>query len=167
MTYKNRMTKPKTNKGTGWYFHGSPIWDKRSNNKAEDRWSTVPKHKLPYLKKGFSDNIDPESGKYFGWSDSGFKDKGLKKRHRAYAQVLIAEALMTMEEDKPCPFCGSSFCEDTRSCEDGYYLEIEWEFDLMEYDLEAERLIQEEKEREWLEEQNQYEDDYYGCDWDY
>lgn len=37
----------------------------------------------------------------------------------------------------------------------------------MEYDLEAERLIQEEKEREWLEEQNQYEDDYYGCDWDY
>lgn len=107
MTYKNRMTKPKTNKGTGWYFHGSPIWDKRSNNKAEDRWSTVPKHKLPYLKKGFSDNIDPESGKYFGWSDAGFKDKGLKKRHRAYAQVLIAEALMTMEEDKPCPFCGS------------------------------------------------------------
>ena len=84
MSYNTRVKKPKTNKGIGWY----------------SRWKHLPVYKLPYLTKGYSNTVDPETGKFIGWPEYGYKEKGLKHRHRAYGKKMIKEALIDKLEDK-------------------------------------------------------------------
>ena len=72
MTYRNRVSK-------------------RQNRKPQSFKIRCKEHKRPYLTKFFSDNIDPHNGKYIGWKDLHWKERGLKKRHRAHARMIIKE----------------------------------------------------------------------------
>lgn len=133
MTYRNRVKKPNRHLNP-------PHWAKRLMLKDQEwfeRWFGKTGYKVGYTRRrGYSDTINPHSGKYQGWRDSGYKERGLKKRHRAYSRLLIQEELMAM--DKVCPWCGLEGCDNPASCKDEYELLIEFEIEMMElyeYDL--------------------------------
>ena len=122
MSYRNRIKKS--------HKHlNPPHWFKAEHAAKEPEWYIkwynkrfgITGHKVAYGNKYYSDTNNPLSGKYHGWKENGDKERGLKKRHRAYARTVIAEQLHFMEETKPCPYCGSNFCENSLSCKEDYW----------------------------------------------
>lgn len=115
MSYKNRMTKPKRQ-------YNLPYWVKNRKAVLEpewfEKWFGKTGHKAAYIQKSYSETVDVVTGKYIGWKEMCYKDRGLKKRHRAYGHKMIAEQLLFMQEMEPCPYCGSEFCENHLSCKD-------------------------------------------------
>lgn len=89
MSYRKRIKELKSRKTDDW-------------NRMSIRWLTEKgiAHQAPYLKKGYRDNCDPNSGKYLGVRDFSFKPKCLKKRIRQGAQQVIKQGLQDIEEDK-------------------------------------------------------------------
>ena len=88
MTYRNRIKKPRSNKGIGW--RNRVTWFKDRNKE----------HQIPYLTNYYNECADPISGKILGWGDYGFKDRGLKKRIRQGGKLLINEMLIDMYEEQ-------------------------------------------------------------------
>ncbi len=82
MTYRNRVKKPKSNRGVGWgaekYFEA---------------------HKIPYLTRYYSDTVDGVSGKFLGWRESSYKEKGLRKQIRREGKNMIERDLLDMFDD--------------------------------------------------------------------
>lgn len=132
MSYGNRKKKTMNRKGEGFKLY-------------------LADHKQPYMGKWYSDTIDPHTGKYHGWQELHWKERGLKKRHRAYARNLIAEQLLLMQEMEPCPYCGSPFCENRLACKDEE--EQMWEFEREMYKREMKAYflyeLEEEDEDDW------------------
>lgn len=132
MTYRNRMSKPKRHLNL-------PYWIKNSKTIQErewfDEWLGKTCHKVAYIQKSYSDTIDPFSGKYIGWIEMSYKERSLKKRHRAYARILIAQQILLMQEMEPCPYCGSEFCENHLSCKDEEEKLYEFEREMYEREM--------------------------------
>lgn len=115
MSFKNRMTKPKRQ-------YNLPYWVKNRKAVLEPewfkKWFGETSHKATYTQKSYSETVDVISGKYNGWKEVSYRERSLKKRHRAYGRKMIAEQLLFMQEMKPCSYCGSDFCENPLSCKD-------------------------------------------------
>ena len=156
MTYCNRIKKTRKHLNP-------PYWFKAENAAKEPdwyiKWFGISGHRVAYSNKYYSDSVDPLSGKYNGWEENGWKERGLKKRHRAHARAVIAEQLLFMEEMKPCPYCGSDFCENPKSCKDKEDMYCAFEIEIYEREMKGYFLYELEEEP--------YEDDYYYADDDY
>ena len=158
MSYRNRIKKSHKHLNPPHWFKAKhvakePEW----YIKWYIKWYGITGHKVAYSNKYYSDTINPLSGKYHGWKENGDKERGLKKRHRAYARTVIAEQLHFMEETKPCPYCGSNFCENPLSCKDEEDMFCAFEIEI--YNREREDYSF--HEDEW---ENDYEYDYYADD---
>ena len=115
MSYTNRKKKPRRHLDL-------PYWVKMNKAAREpewfNKWFGKTGYKAAYAQKSYFNSIDPMTGKHFGWKEYAWKYRGLKKAHRAYARELINEQLLDMDEDHPCPTCGSCYCENPKSCAD-------------------------------------------------
>lgn len=140
MSYRNRVKKPNRSLKL-------PCWAKRlmlKDQKWFEKWYGKTGYKVGYIRRrGYSDTIDPLSGKYNGWHDLGYKERGLKKRHRQAGKQLIIDELLDMETEM----------QNQNDEED----ELIWEEYLMilqEKDMELERQFQLEMEEDldWDEE---------------
>lgn len=85
MTYRNSKKKKRINKRLLKYY----------NEGINKGW--LKEYKIPYLKRGYRDEIDPHTGKYIGWSEVGIKYRHLNKTHRKYSKKLIKKQLKEME----------------------------------------------------------------------
>lgn len=142
MTYSNRMKNRRTKQNPWWVKPGD-------------------EHKVPYFRNYNRDNIDPYSGKVIGYDDSGWKDPGLKKRHRQYGKKIIAECVQEIEED---------IYLDEKEQVDQWYAEMEAEYEelIRAMDEEEARMAQLDHEQRssdyyWAEKQQMDERD--GLDW--
>ena len=109
MTYRNRIKKLKSKKGEGWW------------RLPDEEW------KLPYLKTYYREDADPVSSKSIGWKEFPYKSRHIQKRIRRGGKQIIQQALLEMETEITCPYCGSPFCENQKSCKDEYDLMVEME----------------------------------------
>lgn len=125
MTYRNRIKKTRS-----------------ANTEIHIDW-LLPDYKVAYFKKYYRDCINPHTGKYIGWVDSGWNNTQLIKAHRRYSKKLIEQELIMMEEIE----------EDDRD----YELEQEeyvYLLYLAELAEEEERIRQEQEERDLQEQED-------------
>lgn len=155
MTYRNRVKKPNRHLNP-------PHWAKRLMLKDQEwfeKWCGKTGYKIGYMRRrGYSDTINPHSGRYQGWRDSGYKERGLKKRHRQAGKQLIIAQLFDMEME----------IQDQIDEED----ELIWEEYLMilqEEDMEMERQfrlqMEEEQDSAWDDEPYDPYLDFYDYDY--
>ncbi len=155
MTYRNRVKKPNRHLKL-------PYWAKRlmvEDQEWFEQWCGKTGYKIGYMRRcGYTDTINPHTGKYHGWHEYGWKERGLKKRHRRAGKQLIASQLFDMELE----------IQDQIDEDD----ELIWEEYLMilqEEDMEMERQfqlqLQEEEDSAWDDEPYDPYLDFYDYDY--
>lgn len=81
-----------------YHSRTSRTYNKRYNNLRKFTISWLKEknteHQVPYWGSGYADNCNPHTGKFNGWKDNSYKERGLKKRIRQYGKSLIKESIL-------------------------------------------------------------------------